>query len=54
MVIGFLKTILLNDLGSEVIFLLEVDGELIFSCRLVNIMRGLLILRVGLRKASDS
>lgn len=34
--------------------MLELDGELILSCRLVNIMRGLPILRVGLRRASDS
>ena len=36
-VIGFFETILLNDLGSHIILLDKLDGELILSCRLVNV-----------------
>lgn len=54
MVIGCFEAILLNDLGSEIILLDELDGELILTCRLVNVRRGRPILGVGLRKASDS
>lgn len=46
------EAILLNDSGSEIISLDKMDGELILTCRLVNV-RKQLILEVGLRKSSD-
>lgn len=44
----------LNDSGSAIISLNELDGELILTCRLVNVKRGFPILEVELRKASSS
>lgn len=50
----YFEAILLNKSKPEIIFLDELDGELILTCRLVNGRRGLPILGVQLRKASDS
>lgn len=47
------EAILLNDSGSEIISLDKMDGELILTCRLVNVRKQLLILEAGLRKSSD-
>lgn len=52
MVLGFLEAILLNDSESEIISLDKMYGELILTCRLVNV-RKQFILEVGLRKSSD-
>lgn len=46
------EAILLNDSESEIISLDKMDGELILTCRLVNV-RKQFILEVGLRKSSD-
>ena len=46
------EAILLNDSGSEIISLDKMDGELILTCRLVNVRKQLLILEAGLRKSS--
>lgn len=50
----YFEVILLNDFRSEIISLDKLDGELILTCRLVNLSRGLPIPAIGLRKASDS
>lgn len=45
---------ILNDPGSKIISLVELDGGLILTCRLVKVRRRFPILEVELRKASDS